>query len=123
MFLFTEEHRQKIESQSAQMISEFHSELDSKKIYIAELEQRIEEFTLPTEGHDHVIIQIQLKFWLAIKTEACHMKHTFYIIDGSMKERALQKTVSVLIQKKQGKLMLIIKLIITVLKCKLVIFF
>ena len=62
MFLFTEEHRQKIESQSAQMISEFHSELDSKKIYIAELEQRIEEFTLPTEGHDHVIIQIQLKF-------------------------------------------------------------
>ena len=51
------------------------------------------------------------------------MKHTFYIIDGSMKERALQKTVSVLIQQKQGKLMLIIKLIITVLKCKLMIFF
>ena len=78
MFLFTEEHRQEIESQSAQMISEFRSELDSKKIYIAELEQRIQEFTLPTEGHDHVIIQIQLKFSLVIKTEACHMKHSLY---------------------------------------------
>ena len=63
MFLFTEEHRQEIEFQSAQTISEFRSELDSKKRYIAELEQQIQEFTLPTEeGHDHVIIQIQLKF-------------------------------------------------------------
>ena len=31
VFLFTEEHRQEIESQSAQMISEFFTELDSKK--------------------------------------------------------------------------------------------
>ena len=63
MFLFTEEHRQEIEFQSAQTIREFRSELDSKKNYITELEQQIQKFTLPTEGHDHVIIiQIQLKF-------------------------------------------------------------